>query len=283
MYFYQAFGMCIVSDLEMKELLPGNAASGPAELLIRAGEVPDLNADESAASSFQGDQDRLLLDIKSVARFLILNGQEIIYSCHAGVDEDTLRLFILGSCMGAVLQQRGHIVLHGNAISSDGKTCTIFVGHTGAGKSTLAARYFQQGASILADDVCAIYFNPQGVPYVLPSYPQIKLWQDSADLLGIPTAGLRPIRPQDLKFAYRIDKQFCQQALPLRCIVEIAADSNGEKSNGIEKLKQLINHSYRYYFLQHMHLSNQYAKLLLQLINQVELIGMDRNNAVTAC
>ncbi len=278
MHFYKAFGITITSDLPMKELLSGKADCS-ADLLIRQGDVPlSLNATSAITSPFlQGNPNQLLIIIEGVGRFLVQYGREIIYSRHEGIDDDSLRLFLLGTCMGAMLQQRGYVVLHGNAISVDGKSCTIFVGHRGAGKSTTAAHYFQQGAYILADDVSAITFDSEGQPVVVPSFPQIKLWQDSADLLGISTEGLRRIRPQDMKFSYRIDERFCEQPLPLKRVIEIETADYVEM-NGVEKLKRLICHSYRYHFLQHMLLSNQYAKLLLQLISKIHVEMIQRSD-----
>lgn len=133
MHRYQAFGLNIASDLKIIELLP-NTENAPMDVQIFAGEVP---------ACVEENVHQLKLNVSGVARILIENGQRIIYQRDENVDDDQLRLFLLGSAMGALLQQRGHVVLHGNAISLNDKTATIFVGKQGAGKSTTAAWHYQ--------------------------------------------------------------------------------------------------------------------------------------------
>jgi len=216
---------------------------------------------------------------EDIARILVENGKTITYMLYEEADEDNLRLFLLGSAMGALLQQRGFIVLHGNAISTNEKNCEIFVGRRGAGKSTTAAWHYLHGAKILADDVCAIGFGADGHPYVLPSYPQLKLWQASADLLKIQTQNLRQLRKQDAKFALVILDNFFKQPLPVSQIIEINKDSLGTKNlYGAEKLTVLIKHSYRYNFLRRMGMGTNYRKSLMQLADKVQVSSKNRIN-----
>ena len=70
-------------------------------------------------------------------------------------DEDKIRLYILGTCMGALLMQRKILPLHGSAIAIDGKAYA-FVGDSGAGKSTLASAFLSKGYKLLSDDVIAV-------------------------------------------------------------------------------------------------------------------------------
>jgi len=278
---YKAFGLCIKSDLEFPELLNWDAAIVPLSDMIveiHVGVMPDTLGMHSKHTHVHSDGLRLLLDIKSVARVFIQRNS-IIYSPYPDSITDSLRLFLLGPCIAGVLQLHGYVVLHGNAISTDGKTCTAFLGHSGAGKSTTAAWYFQQGAKILTDDLCVITFNDQGKPLVIPSFPQLKIWQDAADLLGINTENLRQIHPAHKKFAIKTGAQFCQQPLPLQQIFELQ-EKNQCITQGIEKLTRLIHHSFNYYFLEYFKLSNQYGKLLLKLLNSTSLEGRNRNQVV---
>ena len=72
--------------------------------------------------------------------FCIQEGKRIIVSPIEGSDEDEIRLYILGTCMGAILMQRKILPLHGSAVAIDGKAYAI-VGDSGAGKSTLASAF----------------------------------------------------------------------------------------------------------------------------------------------
>ena len=271
MHHYHAFGLNIATDLTIPEFL-ALKDSTPIDIIIQAGFAADLKPCEQ-----QENYQRLVINIPSVVRILIETGTRITYEQSPTCDHDHLRLFLLGSAMGALLQQRGHIVLHGNAVSQDGINATIFVGHSGAGKSTLAAWHYQQKARVLADDVSAIFFDGSGTPYVIPSYPQIKLWQSSADLLNIPTEDLRKLRQGEAKFALPIIDRFHPTPLVVTRIVEINPKlSTNTTYHGLGKLTLLKTHSYRYPFLRRMQLTDTYHKSLLQLAKHISVSTTNR-------
>jgi hypothetical protein len=259
-YFYTAFGLRICSDLPFVEL---SASPPPAEVDIYIYSALLMKPSEEIRQEFT-------LNNPNAFSIKILNGNKIIYDRAPHIDDDSLRLYLLGSAMGALLQQRQYIVLHGNAISFDSKTCTIFVGHSGAGKSTTAAWCYQQGAMILADDVCAITFDQGGTPCVIPSYPQLKLWQETANLLGISTEHLRRVRPNEQKYQLPISKQFLSNPLPIKKIIELS-DENREISSAHEKLKLLKTHSYRYEFMTELRIAFPYMNQLLRLASHTTI------------
>jgi len=276
---YFLFGLWIESDIALPHY-PNMPDSPLCEVVIVEGDVPtSLKNQLSPTIDVFGDTGKLLFYITGIGRFLIEDGCKITYQKEVNLaDTDSLRLFLLGSCMGAVLQQRGLIVLHGNAVSEDGKGCQIFVGDSGAGKSTMAGWYFKHGAFILADDVVALYFDDTtGIPMVIPSFPQIKLWQKSADLLGIDTSSLRRVRPQDEKYSVPIGTQFCPTPLPVYAVVEILKDPGVTKQyTGVDKLRLLQRHTYRYGFLGVMDIQNHYVGQLVKLAGKISVTSYER-------
>ena len=66
-----------------------------------------------------------MFHIPETAIFLIQNGNKIVVSPLMGPIEDEIRLYILGTCMGAILLQRKILPLHGSAIAIDGKAYAI--------------------------------------------------------------------------------------------------------------------------------------------------------------
>ena len=153
------------------------------------------------------------------------------------------------------------------------------MGHRGTGKSTTAAWFYLQGNGILADDVCAIRLDEVGNAVVFPSYPQIKLWQASADLLGISTHQFRRIRPDFDKFGMPLGEQFVDQPLRLAEVVEL--DLKTEKELPVEgsaKLRLLVEHSYRYGFIRKMGIQNSYHQKLLSLAPQAKMFRSPRVN-----
>lgn len=150
---------------------------------------PELPAGPHDTPFLQMGQGDLRFTVEGIGRFRIHDGARIAWHRegeHVG-DQD-LRTFLLGSAVGALLIQRGKLVLHGNALEKGGQAI-VCLGHSGAGKSTLAYALMQQGWRLLADDLVAI--TPEGL--VLPGIPRIKLWHDAATAFGLDPASLTPI------------------------------------------------------------------------------------------
>ena len=260
MYYYRAFDLNFSADLLIPEFLP--LSHRPQNIDIQISGATLEKSEDHAIFSFE---------VPQIANFKIQAGQHISYQIYPGVTPETLRLFLLGSCMGALLQQRGYIVLHGNAVSMDKKSASIFLGESGAGKSTLAAWYIKKNHYFLADDVCAIKLDENNLPCIIPAYPQIKLWQKSADLLNIETKNLRRIRPEEEKFSLILRDQFCTQSLPIKEIVEInhLEENCSETLTGHNKFLCLLKNIYRYSFLVEQNLMSTHNKKLLDLASKV--------------
>ncbi len=269
---YRAFGLSIASKFSLPELLPEGDAGASVDLWVKEW----VEGEEGAPSFTSGDEatgSLYHLSVSGVADFRIEDGTRIHFRrASETVDDAIVRLFLLGSGFGCALQQRGCIVLHGNAVTTDGETCRIVVGHSGAGKSTSAALAYKQGARILADDVCAITLDSNGTGWVHPAYPQIKLWKRSADLLGISVEGLRRIRPSDEKYALPIRDRYWPTPLPLAEVVELSAENTEETpSRGFDKARCLAEHSYRNWFLSNMGIKAEYMDKLMRLVSRVEV------------
>jgi len=132
----------------------------------------------------------LRLTVEEIGRFRVSGGDTIAWCREQStVSDQDLRTFLLGSAVGALLIQRGMLVLHGNALEKDGRAI-VCLGHSGDGKSTLAYALMQRGWRLLADDLVAITADG----HVLPGIPRIKLWHDAAKAFGLDPAALPPIR-----------------------------------------------------------------------------------------
>src|SRR5262249_42847204 len=143
----------------------------------------------------EGTPGQLICHVAGVASMLVRDGNEIVIDRAPNSTDEDIRLFLLGSAFGALLHQRGVIVLHGSTIKINEDAAILFVGHSGMGKSTLAAVLHRRGYPWIGDDVCAITFGTDGTPFVAPAYPQTKLAPDALDHLGIDGSSLRPVRP----------------------------------------------------------------------------------------
>ena len=90
-----------------------------------------------------------------VADYVAHGGATITVDRVVGAHDRDVRLFLLGTMIGAIMMQRGHLVLHGNSVRIGGSSAVV-VGHSGAGKSTLAAEFLSLGLDVLSDDVVPV-------------------------------------------------------------------------------------------------------------------------------
>jgi hypothetical protein len=249
-YYYRVFGLTIESLVVCPELLP---AKGTAEVTIRYGTVPDnLESVQHQGGWFQGNSREFLLKIDDIARYLVIGGEQIIIERAPGAQDNEVRLFLLGSAFGALLQQRGLLPLHGCAVEvNDG--VAVFVGPSGCGKSTLAGILRQRGYRVMADDVSVISFSPAGVPLVLSAYPQLKLWADALKVLGKNSEGLPRIDAEEDKYGLPLREGFSGRSSPLKRVYELVVSDSPDFElttlQGIDKLSVLISHTYRPEFL----------------------------------
>jgi hypothetical protein len=103
----------------------------------------------------------------------------------------TLRHLLLDQVLPLVLNYRGREVLHGAAVATPYGTCA-FIGPTGSGKSTLAASFLASGYSVLADD-CVVLDARDDDLVAIPSYPGLRLWNDTVDALFGTAGRMTPV------------------------------------------------------------------------------------------
>jgi len=277
-FHYHAFGLNICSELELPPLLKSKGKA-TADITIKHGEVSadGLNKPKKSTPFFQTCKGQLWLNIPDIARFLAVDGTTITVDSAPGSDEQSVRLFLLGSCIGAILHQRGSLVLHANAISF-GDHCIAFAGASGNGKSTLAAAFHQLGHQILTDDVCAI--NEQG--NVAPGYPQLKLWRDTLAKLELEHTNLIKIRLQVEKFAYPIRASFESTPLPLKAIYILTSNNRDafefEEITGMEKFLPIKNQTYRSNYIDGMELSATHLQLCGRIAGNIRVVRISRPN-----
>jgi hypothetical protein len=98
---------------------------------------------------------------------------------------------LLGPGLPLLLFADEILCLHASAVAQE-SGAVLFVGDSGRGKSTLAARL---GARRLADDIvpCTLL---DGMPHALPRFPQLKLpWQDPSVPERMPLRALVELEP----------------------------------------------------------------------------------------
>lgn len=188
---------------------------------------------------------KYLLSASGVANFLVENGDRVTIEKTGEADEDSLRLFFYHEVMGALLMQRGFLVLKGCVVERNGKGIA-FVGPTPSGKTMTAATLAKRNYRVVADGFFCLAGDE--TLSVQPGYPWLGLWEKSLDDLGISHEGLKPLRKGMRRFYLPLDRSSCNRPVRLERIYVLAFHNRAELSietlRGAEKLFALLNHRY---------------------------------------
>jgi hypothetical protein len=274
----KAFGLEIASELRLPELPESDAASH--DVHIHLGSVPEtLENPMKKGVRYQASPGAFLMSMDRVASFLVTGGKDITVQIHEGAREEDVRLFLLGSALGALLHQRKYLVIHGSAIEYQGKGL-IFAGISGVGKSTLVAGLIKEGCRFISDDVCAIRFHAASAPLLQPGYPQIKLWQDAILRLGDEPASHRKLRQQIEKYGIATHQLIVEKPVEIHSVYTLSTKNSGshslEEIRGIEKFTALRNNTYRFQFIDGLGLTKDHFTLAGNLAKKVRAFRLIR-------
>ena len=275
-YYYKVYGLCIESELELPELNP--VQNIKADVSIGFGRVPEhLPEIRGSGVLFEAAQNDFLFKFEGICRYRVQKGSRIIIQPEREALPSDIRLFLLGSSIGALLHQRGMLAIHGSAIT-DGHQTVILTGYSGAGKSTLAAGLIELGYSIIADDISVIGQNREGHLLVESGIPHIKLWKDVLAHLN-KTNDLSKIRPQLEK--YRMPVPVLEEESPGLSKIVLLNPSNSTDFScsailGKEKFHQLRNNTYRLQFIDKMNQTEVHYRNLSQLVNSIQMLLVNR-------
>lgn len=217
MYKYTAYGLSIDSTIVLPELQ--TSAHVSADVVIQFGKLKESPPEISSEGSYYHiNQEKAICFWDIVGTFLVRDGKEIIIDPLPGVDEQIIRLPLLGAVLAVLLYQRGFLILHSSGVAINGGV-VAFIGAKGWGKSTMAATLYGRGHDMMADDVVALDLSGVGSPVVLPGFPQFKLWPEAAtSALGDDPQMLPQLHSQVEKRIRRVNDRFAQQPLPLKRI-----------------------------------------------------------------
>lgn len=250
MYKYKAFGFIIESEIEIIHI-PYAEADAQVDVRIV---VADLQSKGYSRESDICTRDEMCFCPKDLAILRVTDGKLIeVEPLHSGKDQTHLTVFIMGSCMGAIIHQRGLLPLHGSCVTKEGKSVLI-MGNSGAGKSTLASEFLNNGWKLLTDDV-AIIKNIDEIPMVQSSYPSQKLWKDSLAHYKREDERVHTLysRGQEDKYGVNVEDMFQDGTAPLSLLVRLLAAENVRTGAFLEKgfarIEQVRQNTYRSYMI----------------------------------
>jgi hypothetical protein len=189
--YFKAFGLTIQSPIPIRGLIPIEPVD-KSDIVVRFEKIetfPELKITKvkrkgltATFGMFKDDTNDAYMVWENQINFRLIDGKTMIVDT-LETDLDFLSLFIVSEPLGILLFQRGDILLHASAIKLPNGDGIVFMGEPGAGKSTTAAAFVKAGCNIISDDLVAIRLIDD-IPYLVPSFPQIKLWKKSVEGLG---------------------------------------------------------------------------------------------------
>lgn len=248
-YQYTAYGLNFESAFPLPELTPHR--NGKPDITINYGEVPPaLPFPSGNGLAWQSAPGKMLLTIRDVARYLIIENREIIIQPFPRVEEYSVRIFLLGSVLGALLHARRLLVLHSSVIQTRGGAA-LFMGRSGAGKSTLLGAFLKRGYAMMADDKAGIIVNSGGIAEAMPGFPYARLTNETVKALRYPVEGLQIVKGLG-KYVVPVER-FCGEPVKVHAAYSLNAynqpDIRFEPLQAVEAFQTLNRSTYRRRFL----------------------------------
>lgn len=251
-YRYRTYGLVLSSQLKLPELIPAVPSDGEPDVEILATSVPPMLEKAAAQDAlWQFTEDRCQFSVGGIARYRIEQGQRILVDRRGSATPrpGDVRLYLLGSALGALLHQRQCLPLHVSALETP-TGVWAFTGPSGAGKSTLAAwLHFTLGWPIVSDDVAVIQPGEEQ-PRLHPGPPRLKLWRDALAALGMDHRDLVQDRTRVDKYHLDLRDRFPGHASSLSALVMLESIQAGEapeliQLKGQEAFRTLLMTVYR--------------------------------------
>ena len=281
-YTYWAYGLKVGSQLPFPELLPLQN-DDPCDLTVVWGSIPVI---EKTPNGFHSETYDITptsyrITIKEVASYSVQGGKSIVIEPDDNADQDSIRLFCLSNAFAAALHQRKTIPIHCAALIDKGQLVLV-LGDSGAGKSTTMASLIQQGLKPFSDDVCVPFQDPEtGKISLFSSYPMMKFWKETLDLVGLNSKVDRKIRPDMEKYGIYFHQSFLTDALAPKLIILMEKSDQVSSPvltqiSGIELFTKLESNAYRGEYLGFSDLKKEHFMFFTQLANQSACYLLER-------
>jgi hypothetical protein len=280
LHSYCVSGLSVLSEIVLPGLITGPQGRDAPDVTVRQRQVPaTLESATHKSPTWEIADNRFLLRIPDVARFLLSDGRDIVFEAEPGADPADIPIFILGTAFGILLHQRGQIVLHASAVRVNDRA-VLFCGPSGAGKSTLAAVLARRGFPLVTDDVCAITVTVAGTPMVQPDGRQLKLWSQAIE--GLELAGRRGDRVRGrLEKFYVEPAEAFSEPLPLGAIYALREAhpphaAGIERPNVVDAALVLRRNAYRPLLVNRMEQKTDYFHAATTIANTAGIFHLTR-------
>ena len=281
-YRYTAYGLTVEASLPLPEL-PVSDAQDEVRRDVSFVRVPlgTPPVPGSIPCSPQNQGEQVVIVWGDYLTLRLRHGCTCAFDTSDALSDDMLRRYLLGPGLGILLHQRGLLVLHASAVNVEGEA-VLFIGEKGAGKSTTAAALLARGHTLLSDDVVAIDTSSPEHPRVLPAFPQLRLWPDSAAAANVPDDELVAYNPRLAKRSWDVDGRFHGQPVPLREINLLGRGTPGDVHDlsGNEAFGALLPHLYAPRFAGASVITQKHLEACTSLLRRIPVRRLMRSESI---
>jgi hypothetical protein len=255
-YAYMLCGWHTHSDIPLTNLPTSVRGNESINIFIQIapGNSPIAESpNRSDWALFEHSTERSLIRIEDIADFEVSGGHRISVWPAARAAKKDIELFLFGPVWATLCHQRGMLPLHASAIVTK-RGITAFAGHSGAGKSTIAALMGSFGYELVTDDILPVSFSQNSVPGAWPYLRRLKLRGDPIIQLALtPT---EPVSETLDKGKYFVRPEFAAddkwsrlERLYLLEIDPTASSASIDRITGTEAVHVIIEQTYHFRFI----------------------------------
>jgi hypothetical protein len=221
-------------------------------------------------------KDSFCFDWDGLAKCTVTNGRDAVVELADGIEPEDFTPFVTGPILAVLLHQRERLVLHSSVVQI-GDRAVLLVGHKGQGKSTLAAHFHAAGYKILSDDLAPIQFV-HGKALVLPGHPQLRLFPDSAESLGLDPSDLETVNSGTTKRQLPLTGSFGTDAIPIAAVfsLEEGSDIVASELGYLDSFTELGRHTYLSLYVEATENSKLHFEHCNQLIDHAPIFRLLR-------
>ena len=195
----------------------------------------------------------------------------------------TLMSYFYGTGVSAIIHYNGQFVLHASGVSK-GEGLVLFCGHSGIGKSTIAASLQNRGYRVFTDDKCLLLRDEHNRWIAKPGLQIMRLWKktldtvDTDDFLSDPKEVV--LRKDKFQFQINPPEQITQdQSIKAIFIIQnINSDGDLElqELHGVTKMKYLKRQVFRSKMISGMGLDRQLWHFLTDILKDIPVYLVQR-------
>lgn len=217
MFHYKLYGMHIVSDFELPQLISLSGAESDLlpQITIQERELPKEYKREQECY-FVIDKEKSYVS-NSYCYLLMENGVKLFYEKKENATPQLLNAYLLGWGIATLVYQRGELGIHCSCVKKDGRAILIS-GNSGSGKSTVTNELLKRGYSFMADDMSVVKMTEEEA-IATAAFPYQKLCRDAAQACGMPYEEMIYVDEDKDKFLVPCKDIFEDKPAPVKAMV----------------------------------------------------------------